>query len=52
MAVNLFLNAVCIGRKLIMGENCFILKFDTSQDILKAQSKANIETTKHTTRVF
>ncbi|KAK1430334.1 hypothetical protein QVD17_12996 [Tagetes erecta] len=45
--VNLFLNAVCIGEKLIMNEDCFILKLDTSQDILKAQSKANMETTQH-----
>ncbi|XP_076929968.1 uncharacterized protein LOC143594585 [Bidens hawaiensis] len=45
--VNLFLNAVCIGEKLVMNEDCFILRLDTSQDILKAQSKPNMETTHH-----
>ncbi|KAI3756860.1 hypothetical protein L1987_56684 [Smallanthus sonchifolius] len=46
--VNLFLNAICIGEKIVMNEDCFILKLDTSQDILRAQSKANMETTQHT----
>ncbi|KAJ0610057.1 hypothetical protein HanLR1_Chr00c0279g0735161 [Helianthus annuus] len=45
--VNLFSNAVCIGEKLVMNEDCFILRLDTSQDILKAQSKANMETSHH-----
>ncbi|KAM0030662.1 hypothetical protein Hdeb2414_s0018g00539401 [Helianthus debilis subsp. tardiflorus] len=45
--VNLFSNALCIGEKLVMNEDCFILRLDTSQDILKAQSKANMETSHH-----
>nr|XP_043630576.1 uncharacterized protein LOC122601909 [Erigeron canadensis] len=44
---NLFLYAICIGEKVIQNEDCFILKLDTSQDILKEQSKANMETVHH-----
>ncbi|PIN08868.1 hypothetical protein CDL12_18554 [Handroanthus impetiginosus] len=45
---NLFLNTVCIGEKTIKNEDCFILKFDTSSDILKAQSTPNTEIVYHT----
>nr|GEW32451.1 hypothetical protein [Tanacetum cinerariifolium] len=44
---NLFLNAVCIGERIIVNEDCFILKLDTSQDILNAHSKPNMETVHH-----
>ncbi|KAK4722898.1 hypothetical protein R3W88_013131 [Solanum pinnatisectum] len=45
---NLFLNAVCIGEKKIKDEGCFILKLETSKDMLKAQSTANTEVVHHT----
>ncbi|CAA2976427.1 Hypothetical predicted protein [Olea europaea subsp. europaea] len=45
---NLFLNAVCIGEKTIKNEDCFILKLETSSDILKAQSTTNTEIVHHT----
>ncbi|OIT04077.1 PREDICTED: uncharacterized protein LOC109225124 [Nicotiana attenuata] len=45
---NLFLNAVCIGEKKIKDEECFILKLETSKDMLKAQSTANTEVVHHT----
>ncbi|CAK9178532.1 unnamed protein product [Ilex paraguariensis] len=44
---NLFLNAFCIGEKTINDEDCFILKLDTSTDILKAQSTPNTEIVHH-----
>ncbi|KAL3639205.1 hypothetical protein CASFOL_017112 [Castilleja foliolosa] len=45
---NLFLNTVCIGEKTINNEDCFILKLDTSPDILKAHSTPNTEIVHHT----
>ncbi|XP_049390839.1 uncharacterized protein LOC125855196 [Solanum stenotomum] len=45
---NLFLNAICIGEKKIKDEGCFILKLETSKDMLKAQSTANTEVVHHT----
>ncbi|KAL6511751.1 hypothetical protein OROGR_021348 [Orobanche gracilis] len=45
---NLFLNTVCIGEKKINGEDCFILKLDTSSHILKAHSTPNTEIVHHT----
>ncbi|XP_015072106.1 uncharacterized protein LOC107016132 [Solanum pennellii] len=45
---NLFLNAVCIGEKKIKDEGCFMLKLETSKDMLKAQSTANTEVVHHT----
>ncbi|XP_060199650.1 uncharacterized protein LOC132628003 [Lycium barbarum] len=45
---NLFVNAVCIGEKKIKDEECFILKLETSKDMLKAQSTANTEVVHHT----
>ncbi|KVH91186.1 Protein of unknown function DUF620 [Cynara cardunculus var. scolymus] len=45
---NLFLSTVCVGEKVIMNEDCFILKLDTSQDILNGQSTANTEIMHHT----
>lgn len=50
--VNLFLNAVCIGEKVIMNEDCFILKLDTCQDNLEEQSRANMETVHHIIRGY
>ncbi|XP_051123900.1 uncharacterized protein LOC127246509 isoform X2 [Andrographis paniculata] len=45
---NLFRNTVCIGETTINNENCFILKLETSLDILKAQSTANTKIVYHT----
>lgn len=45
---NLFLDAVCIGEKSIMNEDCFVLKLDTSAKALKAQSTSNTEIVHHT----
>ena len=45
---NLFLNTVCIGEKVVQKQDCFILKLETSPDILKAQSTPNTEIVHHT----
>ncbi|XP_016458226.1 uncharacterized protein LOC107781920 [Nicotiana tabacum] len=45
---NLFLNAICVGEKTIKDEECFILKLESSIDMLKAQSTANTEVVHHT----
>lgn len=45
---NLFSNTVCIGEKNINDEDCFILKLETSSDILKSQSTPNTELIYHT----
>ncbi|KAL3525403.1 hypothetical protein ACH5RR_013775 [Cinchona calisaya] len=47
-AANLFIDAVCIGEKIINNEDCFILKLDTSQSTLEAQSGPNYEIIHHT----
>ena len=44
----LFLDAVCIGEKIINNEDCFILKLDTSQSTLDAQSSPKYEIISHT----
>lgn len=44
---NLFLDAVCIGEKTINGEDCFALKIEAAQNILKAQSSPNTELAHH-----
>ncbi|XP_076922109.1 uncharacterized protein LOC143583775 [Bidens hawaiensis] len=45
---DLFLQAVCIGEKIINDEECFILKLDTSQSDLEAQSNPKYEIIHHT----
>ncbi|XP_059283110.1 uncharacterized protein LOC132036744 isoform X2 [Lycium ferocissimum] len=45
---NLFLNAICVGEKTIKDEECFILKLESSIDMVKAQSTANTEVVHHT----
>ncbi|GAB2279210.1 hypothetical protein Dimus_013860 [Dionaea muscipula] len=45
---NLFIDAVCIGEKVINNEDCFILKLETSQSILDAQSGPKYEIIHHT----
>lgn len=45
---NLFIDAVCIGEKIINEEDCFILKLDTSQSALEAQSGPKYEIIHHT----
>ncbi|XP_047975696.1 uncharacterized protein LOC125218136 [Salvia hispanica] len=45
---NLFSNTVCIGEKIINDEDCFILKLETSSDVLKAQSTPHTELVHHT----
>lgn len=45
---NLFLNAVCTGEKTIKNEACFVLRLETSKDILKSQSTPNTEIVHHT----
>ncbi|XP_057964451.1 uncharacterized protein LOC131155358 [Malania oleifera] len=44
----LFLDAVCIGEKIINNEDCFILKLETSSATLEAQSGPNFEIIHHT----
>ncbi|XP_059644460.1 uncharacterized protein LOC132286199 [Cornus florida] len=45
---NLFADALCIGEKVINNEDCFILKLDTSQSTLEAQSGPKYEIIHHT----
>lgn len=45
---NLFSNTLCIGERIINGEDCFVLKLETSSDILKSQSTPNTELVYHT----
>ncbi|KAI3699428.1 hypothetical protein L2E82_43737 [Cichorium intybus] len=45
---DLFLQAVCIGEKVINEEECFILKLDTSQSDLEAQNDPRFEIIHHT----
>lgn len=45
---NLFLDAACIGEKIINDEECFILKLETSPAIRDAQSGPNFEIIHHT----
>lgn len=45
---NLFLDAVCIGEKIINDDDCFILKLDASQAALDAQSTSKYEIIHHT----
>ncbi|CAN8251360.1 unnamed protein product [Cochlearia groenlandica] len=45
---NLFIDATCIGEKIIDGEDCFILKLETSPAIREAQSGPNFEIIHHT----
>ncbi|XP_071703643.1 uncharacterized protein [Rutidosis leptorrhynchoides] len=45
---DLFLQAVCIGEKIINDEECFILKLDTSQSDLEAQANSKYEIIHHT----
>ncbi|XWS42037.1 hypothetical protein CRYUN_Cryun17cG0134300 [Craigia yunnanensis] len=45
---NLFIDATCIGEKIISNEDCFILKIETSQAIREAQSGPNYEIIHHT----
>ncbi|KAJ8431599.1 hypothetical protein Cgig2_025641 [Carnegiea gigantea] len=45
---NLFIDAVCIGEKVINNEDCFILKLETSQATLDAQSGPKYEIIHHT----
>uniref|UniRef100_A0A803PFB7 Uncharacterized protein n=1 Tax=Cannabis sativa TaxID=3483 RepID=A0A803PFB7_CANSA len=45
---SLFLEATCIGEKIIDEEDCFILKLETSPAIREAQSGPNYEIIHHT----
>lgn len=45
---NLFIDAVCIGEKIINDEDCFILKLDANQALLEAQSGPKYEIIHHT----
>lgn len=45
---NLFLDAACIGEKIINDEECFILKLETSPAIRESQSGPNFEVIHHT----
>ncbi|XP_031255032.1 uncharacterized protein LOC116113036 [Pistacia vera] len=45
---NLFLDASCIGEKVINQDDCFILKLETSPAIREAQSGPNYEIIHHT----
>ncbi|KAF5736064.1 Spindle assembly abnormal protein 6 [Tripterygium wilfordii] len=45
---NLFIDAACIGEKIIDGEDCFILKLETSPAIRETQSGPNYEIIHHT----
>lgn len=45
---NLFLDASCIGERIISDQDCFILKLETSPAIREAQSGPNYEIIHHT----
>lgn len=45
---NLFPTAVCIGEKSIDGEDCFVLRVEAEQGILRARSSSSIEIIRHT----
>lgn len=45
---NLFSDAVCIGEKVINGEECFILKLEASALTLRARSAAAFDIIHHT----
>ncbi|KAE8703808.1 hypothetical protein F3Y22_tig00110462pilonHSYRG00118 [Hibiscus syriacus] len=45
---NLFIDATCIGEKIISNEDCFILKLETGAVIREAQSGPNYEIINHT----
>ncbi|XP_031400157.1 uncharacterized protein LOC116210430 [Punica granatum] len=45
---NLFLDAMCIGEKIINDEDCFILKLETGPAAREAQSGPNYEIIHHT----
>ncbi|KAF2952426.1 hypothetical protein DAI22_01g335900 [Oryza sativa Japonica Group] len=45
---NLFSDAVCIGEKIITGEECFILKLEASAATLRARSAAAFDIIHHT----
>ncbi|CAA2967426.1 Hypothetical predicted protein [Olea europaea subsp. europaea] len=45
---NLFIDAICIGEKIINDEDCFILKLDANQALLEAQSGPKYEIIHHT----
>ncbi|XP_037491833.1 uncharacterized protein LOC105643859 isoform X2 [Jatropha curcas] len=45
---NLFIDATCIGEKIINDEDCFILKLETSPAIREAQRGPNYEIIHHT----
>ncbi|GMH04154.1 hypothetical protein Nepgr_005993 [Nepenthes gracilis] len=47
-AACLFCEAVCVGEKTVNNEDCFVLKRETSSDMLKAQSAAHTEVMHHT----
>ncbi|OIW12043.1 hypothetical protein TanjilG_24441 [Lupinus angustifolius] len=46
---NLFQEAVWVGEKTINNEDCFLLKLDTTQQVLETQSTSNTEIIRHTT---
>ncbi|KAG2724788.1 hypothetical protein I3760_01G034000 [Carya illinoinensis] len=45
---NLFIDAMCIGERLINDDDCFILKLETSPTIREAQSGPNYDVIHHT----
>ncbi|KAL2346333.1 hypothetical protein Fmac_000333 [Flemingia macrophylla] len=45
---NLFLDAECVGESSINNEVCFMLKLQTEQHVLQAQSTSNTEIVMHT----
>ncbi|KAI0510625.1 hypothetical protein KFK09_011233 [Dendrobium nobile] len=45
---NLFVDAVCIGEKIVNGEECFILKLEVSPNDLKSRSASSFDIIRHT----
>ncbi|KAG0496243.1 hypothetical protein HPP92_000934 [Vanilla planifolia] len=45
---NLFADAVCIGEKIIKGEECFILKLEANPSVLKSRSASTFDIIRHT----
>ncbi|QCE16602.1 uncharacterized protein LOC114164466 [Vigna unguiculata] len=51
-AANLFLDAECVGENIINNEVCFMLKLQTAQQLLLAQSTSNTEIVMHTIKGY
>jgi Protein of unknown function (DUF620) len=45
---DLFSNAIWVGEKTVSGHDCFVLRVDTKDDLLRARSSSRAEVVRHT----